>query len=99
MSSRSDVPQGTHVNHLGSGNFTIGQDFSVTKDTLHSVFKKEYPNHGNYGRADLAKPPRLGDVMHADHHFNKRESETATSFEYRFLKKPVLFVSCLRLLI
>ena len=76
-----------------ANNFRIGHDSSVTKGTLQSVFKKDFPEHGAYGRADLAKPPRLGDVMHIDDHFNHRTSETSTCFEYKPMKKPVLLVS------
>ncbi|XP_005092049.1 uncharacterized protein LOC101845903 [Aplysia californica] len=76
--------------HLGSNNFSIGHDFSVTKSTLQSVFKKDFPEHGTYGRADLAKPPRLGDVMHIDDRFNERASETVKAFEYQSIPKPVL---------
>jgi len=80
----------TNPSHLGANNFTIGHDFSVTQGTLKSVFKKDYLDHDAYGRAEQAKPPRLGDVMHIDDAFNNRVSETSTAFEYRHLKKPVL---------
>ena len=93
LTGEVDVPKAVSSSQVINNNFTIGQDFASTKDALHSIFRKEYPNHGVYARADIARPPRLGDVMHADDYFNNRASETASSFEYRSMKKPVLLVS------
>ena len=62
--------------HLGPNNFTIGHDDRVTKPSLMSVFKNDYPVHNQYGRAEIAKPPRLGDVMHKDERLSERASET-----------------------
>lgn len=86
------VPKAQDYNkgHLGANNFTIGHDNSITKSTLKSVFKKDFPEHSAYGRSEVAKLPRLGDVMHVDEKFNTRASETATSFEYTAMAKPVL---------
>ncbi|XP_076465799.1 stabilizer of axonemal microtubules 5-like [Babylonia areolata] len=76
--------------HLGPNNFTIGHDHRVTKPSLMSIFKNDYPVHEQYGRADIAKPPRLGDVMHKDERVSERASETVTSYIYRPMAKPVL---------
>ncbi|KAL8579720.1 hypothetical protein ACOMHN_046158 [Nucella lapillus] len=76
--------------HLGPNNFTIGNDERVTKPSFMSVFKNDYPVHDHYGRSDIAKPPRLGDVMHRDERVIERASETVTSFVHRPMAKPVL---------
>ena len=62
--------------HLGPNNFTIGNDARDTKPSLMSVFKQDYPVHDQYGRSDIARPPRLGDVMHCDERVRERASET-----------------------
>nr|KAG5703694.1 hypothetical protein BaRGS_022983 [Batillaria attramentaria] len=86
------IPQsGPKTSHLGPNNFTIGHDNRMTQSSLLSVFKNDYPVHNAYGRAEIAKPPRLGDVMHKDDRYIcDRASETVTSFQYTPMAKPVL---------
>ncbi|XP_041361242.1 testis-expressed protein 45-like [Gigantopelta aegis] len=70
---------------------TLSQDHCMTKPPMYSIFKQDYPAYSHYGREDPAVPPKLAEVMHKDdRHFNNRASETVSSYEYRFLEKPVL---------
>ena len=78
---------GHKPSHLGPNNFTIGNDDRVTKSSLHSVFTNDYPAHNEYGRSELAKPPRLGDVMHKDDRMAERASETVRQFKLSCLAR------------
>lgn len=78
----------TGQDFLESTNFQISQDPAATKDSMRSIFKQDYPPYPNYGRGLGARPPPLSEVMHRDErYFNKKESETVSSFEFRGLPK------------
>lgn len=81
----------TESTNLAVSNFKVGQDMRVTNNAMHSIFKQDYPAYDHYGRGPEAERPMLAEVMHRDkNHFPNKESETVSSFEYRYLPKPVV---------
>ncbi|KAK3098905.1 hypothetical protein FSP39_024189 [Pinctada imbricata] len=85
------VNQKSGTDFLASTNFKVAQDMSVFDESMCSVFKKDYPPYRHYGRDSEAERPVLAEVMTRDGNFFKpKASETAESFEYRFLPKPVI---------
>ncbi|KAJ8304077.1 hypothetical protein KUTeg_017660 [Tegillarca granosa] len=81
----------TESTNLAVSNFKVAQDMRVTNNAMHSIFKQDYPAYDHYGRGPEAERPMLAEVMHRDtNHFPNKESETVSSFEYRYLPKPVV---------
>lgn len=72
--------------------FTVGQDMSVVKDSMCSIFKKDFPIHDvGTDRRNEVHLPKLADVMHKDdRYFNEKASESVKSFQHHKLPKPEL---------
>ena len=79
------------VDFLASSHFTISQDESVRKESLKSVFKKDYVPWEINSKPPGAIPPRPADILQADErYFNQKASETKQAYEPYEINKPEL---------